>query len=434
MQGYVEDEPAARYLIEEKVGSGSYGCVYRVWDNIRKAPVAAKVLEEEVWIPVDRLDEEADETTISEMALRELSFLKILADAGTPCITRLLDFSFELGEHQALVAYMPLFCGDLSDALEDNNLTAHQRLGIGVDVLTAVAHLHAFRPAIVHRDIKPENVLLTEKKRGVLSDFGFACFEVSSPQEKCVGTEEERRAEERRVERKRRKEGSDNKSHSGILGTTTYIAPEVLRRTDQRPARDIWALGVLLLELLDNRRLDADSNREAFEEIPERLSALRDRGAPASLLRILRSFLKKSPRKRGTAVEALQALRANGYKLLERLPKEETTVSVASASLEGVPTEPWVALCKTTLGAEVSETMVAASLYAKLCPEIDNRSLAAIAAKVYEHSTRSDEDMAQKLDISIDLLEQAQETLLLRAKGCLLIPHIRILLKSLPRN
>ena len=418
---FMEGPPPAtieRYVIESKVGSGSYGCVFKVFDAIKKTSLAAKVLEEEVWIPVD--DPGEQETTISEMALRELSFLKILSEVGVPCVTRLLDFCFELGEHCAPVAIMPLFRGDLSDAIEQARLRRGERLAVGIDALTAVAHLHAFHPAILHRDIKPENILLTEKKRGVLADFGFACFET------CLDRSRETEEERRHRVRRRRKGGSKNLSHSGILGTTTYIAPEVLRRADQRPSRDLWSLGVMLLELALNRRLDADTNEEAFQEIRTLLASLKPRGGV--LLEIVTSFLMRKPERRMSAGDALLDLKRRGFKITEKLPKKQ---ELCHRQKQEVPEEVR-RLCREVLETGVEETQEAACIFSRLCPELDGRALAVVAAKVYEHRPRSDEDMVTRLGLSIDDLEAAQEAILIAARGCLLIPHLRRLLHAFP--
>ena len=414
-----------RYSIDCKLGSGSYGCVYRVHDHLKGGVVAAKVLEEEVWIPVSELHEEEEETTVSEMALRELSFLKLITDAKVPHVTRLLDFSFELGEHCAPVAYLPLFSGgDLSDAIEEARLGASERLSIGVDVLTAVAHLHAHRPPILHRDIKPENVLLTEKKRGVLADFGFACFE-GQPAEPPAD-EEERLARRRR----RRKGGSQNLSHSGVLGTACYIAPEVLRRADQHRSRDAWSLGVLLLELAENRRLDADRDAEAYEEIRGRLAA---REAQHGVhWRIIRSFLRRRASKRSSASEALSELRRQGVKGAEKPPAPQPPMGPRPQAVE---LDPRIrVLCSEVLQTGVPETPEAATLLARLCPEVSKSAVSAVAAKVHEHRCKSDEDMARRLGLTIDDLEGAQETLLKSTGGCLLVPHLLQKLNSFPRR
>lgn len=421
------DSPQAeeRYVVECKVGSGSYGVVYKVFDRITKTVRAAKVLQEEVWVPVDEPEEE-EETTISGMALRELSFLKLLADAKTPCVTRLLDFCFELGEHCAPVVILTLFeGGDLSDAIEAGLLGRGERLSVGIDALTAVAHLHSFRPAILHRDIKPENVLLTAKKRGVLADFGFACFEApAAPLEP---------PEERKLRlRRRRKGGSKNLSHSGVLGTLSYLAPEVLRRSDPRPSRDLWALGVLLLELGLNRRLDADSDAEAFREIRRLLEALKPPRGGGLLLEIVRSFLRTRPERRMEARDALMRLKRAGFTVSERLPQACPSGKPPQATRPPEVPEELRRLCQDVLETGVQETQEAAWLCSRLCPELEQRAAAAVAAKVYEHRPRSDEDMMARLGLSVEQLEEAQEALLVASGGCLLIPHLRGKLRTFP--
>ena len=462
-------DAAAKFEIHQKIGSGSYGSVYKAWDTRGQSFVAAKVLEEERWIPVSSLEEEPEETTISDMALREISFLRFITLCNVPCTTHLLDFAFEMGEHVALVLALPLLEGDLSDAIEKGApMPARQRLSIGLDVLCAVTHLHRLKPAVLHRDIKPENVLLTKEGRGVLSDFGFACFETAAAPE-----EQYDKKATKATNRRRRAEGSANKSHSGILGTSTYNAPEVLLRSDQRPSRDVWALGVLLLELLEWRRLDADTDREAFGEIRRRLAALRERSpVDRDLLCILSAFLNRNPSKRGTAEEAVQTLSALGYiqsapqkdvrqktakgvrsacrDFLQRrlsastvYKKEEETldtsdeVNPASSPRRDCPEEDvaWKEgeeELARSLRMQTRESVVAARLFDRLFPDLDRKALYVVAAKVYEHRALEDAEMTEILGIDIDLLEDVQEKLLVRTGGCLLIPHLRNVARALP--
>lgn len=462
----LQADAATKFEIHQKIGSGSYGRVYKAWDLRGQRFVAAKVLEEDRWIPVSSLEEEPEETTISDMALREISFLRFITLCNVPFTTHLLDFSFEMGEHVALVLALPLLEGDLSDAIEKGApMPAQQRLSIGLDVLCAVTHLHRLKPAVLHRDIKPENVLLTKEGRGMLSDFGFACFETAA----AFPEEEYDKKATKATNRRRRAEGSANKSHSGILGTSTYNAPEVLLRSDQRPSRDVWALGVLLLELLEWRRLDADTDREAFGEIRRRLSALRERSSvDRDLLCILSAFLNRNPSKRGTAEGAVQTLSALGYItsappknvhqktakgtrsacrdfLLRRLSvstdckKEEVTLDEAStapsscrdSSEEDSWKEGEEELARS-LQMQTRESVVAARLFERLFPDLDRKALYAVAAKVYEHRCLEDAEMTEVLGIDIDLLEDVQEKLLVRTGGCLLIPHLRNVARALP--
>ena len=88
------------------------------------------------------------------------------------------------------------------------------------ETLSIVKYLHSFEPKIVHRDIKPENLLLDEDMRIKLCDYGCACYFTSDSKLKTY------------------------------CGTPDYVSPEMLRKVGYDEKIDIWALGVLLFEML----------------------------------------------------------------------------------------------------------------------------------------------------------------------------------------
>ena len=91
------------------------------------------------------------------------------------------------------------------------------------EVISAIKYLHTRTPPIIHRDIKPENILLDQDGRCKLADFGWSNFE----------------------------EG--NKFRDTYCGTPEYLAPEMVTKSGHNESVDIWALGVLLFEMLTGR-------------------------------------------------------------------------------------------------------------------------------------------------------------------------------------
>ncbi|HYE97281.1 MAG TPA: serine/threonine-protein kinase [Planctomycetota bacterium] len=125
-------------------------------------------------------------------------------------------------------------------------------------VAEAVAHAHA--NGIVHRDLKPSNILAGADGRPVLTDFGLA-----------------------------RRQGTDTRTGGG---TAPYMAPEQVRGETAGPAADVWALGVLLYEILAGRRpFDGPSDAAIYERI------LRDDPAPLAgpLGAVAAKALRKDP-------------------------------------------------------------------------------------------------------------------------------------------
>jgi len=393
-----------RYEIESKINEGSFGIVLKVRDAGTGEVLVAKVFEEEEWVS---LSDDEEETTMSQTALREISFLHLLKRFDAPRVAEVFDFAFSLGDYSAPIVYMPLYRGDLSDAIEAHMLDPHQRFLIGCDVLCALAFLHATTPPIVHRDIKPENVFLDAEARGVLGDLGFACF-VDSLRRKA--SKKGRR--KRRTGRRAQGSSSSHASNSGTLGTVTYISPEAIRGAYPEASADIWAAGVMLLETMENRRLDADTDEEAFDLIRAKKKILDVR---CLLERLLKAMLAWKPRRRASAAFILASLRA--AQLLEGADAVAAP-QFAAPVLDDRDSES-VELCRR-LQAVVPETFLAARSYRGLASDIDPRLLAAVAAKVHEHRPLSDERMMELLELSVGALEVAQEELLRRTNGCLL--------------
>ena len=88
------------------------------------------------------------------------------------------------------------------------------------EVIEAVRYIHSFSPKIIHRDIKPENLLLDENYRVLLSDFGWSNFL------------------------------ADDEFRKTFCGTPEYLSPEMVKKEGHNEMVDIWALGVLMFELL----------------------------------------------------------------------------------------------------------------------------------------------------------------------------------------
>jgi len=413
----------SRYVVEEKISEGSFGVILRVREQNTGTILAAKVFEEEEWTtPSD--DEE--ETTMSPTALRELSFMQLLTRAGAPHVARVLDFAFELGEYMALTIFMPLYRGDLSDAIEDRRLGERARLCVACDVVKALAFLHECSPPIAHRDVKPENVLLDENDRGFLTDFGFACFTGDYfPGDRTREGRPKRRDERRRRKRRGRarpssasSSASSHPSHSGVLGTTTYIAPEVLADSYPHPSADAWALGVLLLELYENERLDADTDAQAVRLLARKRDRLEERFL---LQRLLRALLQEDPLKRQTVPKTLAKLRGAGLGCLKPFFREACPRPASFPEAEGLVVSPESERLCQELRAVVPETAQATELFCSKAPDMDPRVLAMVAAKVHEHRPRGDESMVLQMGLDIEALEDAQEELLRRTRGSLLM-------------
>ncbi|MEZ6187273.1 MAG: protein kinase [Planctomycetota bacterium] len=206
----VASEPAAPlrelgpFAVEAELGRGGMAQVYRV--RYRGQRLALKLLH----------DESPD---VRERLAREAELVGALEHPG---IVRLLGLGSVEG--RTFLLYELLEDAEtLDEAWRDLGLEA--RVELLLQIADAVGFAHS--RGIVHRDLKPENVLVDPQGRPRVIDFGLAW-----------------------------RGGRERLTHSGLqLGTQAYMAPEQFS-TDpelQRPAVDVWSLGVLLYEALTGR-------------------------------------------------------------------------------------------------------------------------------------------------------------------------------------
>ncbi|KAG6631307.1 calmodulin-binding receptor-like cytoplasmic kinase 2 [Carya illinoinensis] len=122
--------------------------------------------------------------------------------------------------------------GTLRDHLDDTlgkGLEIAERLEIAIDIAHAVTYLHNYTDhPIIHRDIKASNILITEKLRAKVADFGFARLGSLDPDATHVSTQ--------------------------VKGTAGYLDPDYLRTNQLTEKSDVYSFGVLLVELMTGRK------------------------------------------------------------------------------------------------------------------------------------------------------------------------------------
>lgn len=215
-----------RYRVDERVGEGGFGAVYRGHHLTLDVPVAIKVLRRVV---------ELDPGSRERLTRVFADEAKILARLRHPNVVSVLDFGAQdegdLGEVPWLVLE---WCeGEELGALVERRgpLAVDDAWAIMRPVIAAVAHAHA--RGIVHRDLKPSNVMLVRDDDDAVSprvlDFGIA--------KRVLGDAEA---------------GSGStRTGSGFMAfTPAYAAPEQLAGTRTGPWTDVHALGLVFTELL----------------------------------------------------------------------------------------------------------------------------------------------------------------------------------------
>jgi serine/threonine protein kinase len=292
-----ESRTIGRYRVRARIGRGGMGEVWSAWDATLKRDVALKVLRTDQQDPVAvaRFEREVRATT-------ELTH---------PNTVRVFDF----GATDDGISYyaMELLRGETLSQLQKREapLAPARVVWIATQVARALAEAHG--RGIVHRDIKPENVFLTnagdEADHAKVLDFGIA--RVTSAVETGL-------------------------TQTGVIGTPQYLAPELLLGEKATPRADVYALGVVMFQLLtgalpfaaeDARALllarlglDPRGVRELVPDVPE------------SLAEVVRQSLAREPNERLADGRALaDALVATGLLDGYRPPRSMPPQPIGSA-------------------------------------------------------------------------------------------------------
>lgn len=231
------------YVIEAPLGAGGTGSVWRARriDGRFEGVVAIKLLH------LSLIGQRG--------ALRFEREGAILARLAHPNIARLMDAGISVDGQPYLI--LELVPGERIDRYCDaRRLDVDRRLRLFGDVLAAVAHAHSH--LVIHRDIKPNNILVTADGTVKLLDFGIA--KLLEDDDALVDARDITRTGARAM-------------------TPDYAAPEQVRGEPVTTATDVYALGVLLFELLSGRHptasahaSPADAMRATLETEPGRLS------------------------------------------------------------------------------------------------------------------------------------------------------------------
>ena len=251
-------ENFGRYKILSELGRGGMGAVYLALDQQLGRKVALK-------IPLFR---EEDDAEAVERFYREARTMATVQHANLCPV-------FDVGRFEkwhfltmAFIEGQPLS----SKLKTEGVLPVPQALALLKTVATAVQKAH--QAGIVHRDLKPANIMLTHEDEPVIMDFGLA---------------------------RRRTPGEVELTHTGVVfGSPAYMAPEQVeaRHDDIGPATDIYALGVILYQMVTGRRPFEGSVASVFGQIvslkPTPPTKVRP-GLPPEIDAICMKAMSKSP-------------------------------------------------------------------------------------------------------------------------------------------
>ena len=250
-----------RFSIEERLGGGGFGTVYRAWDERLRRSVAVKVVESPG--EADRVAREAQ--AAARLAHRNIATLYELASDG---------------EHAYLVGEL-IEGHTVRELARDGGLSDRSVAEIGTGAAAGLAHAH--RAGVVHRDVKPENILVSDRAETKLVDFGIA-----------------------------RISGQETLTASGaVLGTLAYMAPEQADGLRPGPAADVYSLALTLYEIwTGSHPLTGDgpaATARAIGEPIESLGFMRP-DLPEELVTEIDACLDPDPEVRPLASELEQVL------------------------------------------------------------------------------------------------------------------------------
>jgi formylglycine-generating enzyme required for sulfatase activity/predicted Ser/Thr protein kinase len=212
-----------RYVILERLGRGGMGSVYAATDTKLERKVALKVLDA------------ADVGQDAAYKARLLREAKIAARVEHERIARVYD----VGDHEGVgFVEMEYVQGStLRTWMAGRRVSAAETVDIAVQIAEGLAALHA--SGVIHRDLKPENVMLTAQGKIKLLDFGLA--------RAAAAPSDHGPAAGRPV--------FDGASIAAASGTPGYMAPEQCAGKPIDERVDVFALGVILYELVTGERL-----------------------------------------------------------------------------------------------------------------------------------------------------------------------------------
>ncbi len=207
------------YLIEEKLGEGGMGVVYRARDEKLRRDIALKFLG---ILP-------SGSAVSHEKVLEEARAISAL---NHPNICTVYEVGETDGKPYIAMEYVegrPLSMEILSTGMSLDQVERY-----GMQLADALSHAHS--RGVIHRDLKAANVIVTPSGRLKVLDFGISRRIVAG------GGDETTRFDK-----------SWESQHT-FTGTLPYIAPEVLKGVEADERSDIWSLGVLLYEMAAGRR------------------------------------------------------------------------------------------------------------------------------------------------------------------------------------
>ncbi|MBI2330624.1 MAG: serine/threonine-protein kinase, partial [Chloroflexi bacterium] len=266
-------EKIGRYEIKGELGRGGFATVYRAYDPRFEREVAIKFLPPEL-IHSD-----------PQFRLRFQREAKIIAKLEHPSIVPVYDVGEENNQPYFVMRYMS--GGSLAERIRAHTFTVQEAVRIIEQIAPGLDEAHS--KGVVHRDLKPANILFTEKNIPLISDFGIAKFSQG--------------------------DATSNMTGSAIIGTPAYMAPEQASGDAIDGRVDIYALGVILYEMVTGKQpYTADTPlglaiKHVTEPVPRILEA--NPNLPGWMEKVISTAMAKNHDDRfSTSVELVETIKA----------------------------------------------------------------------------------------------------------------------------
>lgn len=327
------------YRIEEKLGEGGMGVVYKAQDTKLDRLVALKFLPEHVSASSADLERFTQEA-------------KAAAGLNHPNICTI--YGIEESDEKSFIV-MEFVEGKMLEEVK-STLSVKQSIDIGVQIAEGLAAAH--EKGIVHRDIKPENIMIRKDGRVLIMDFGLAKLRGAS---------------------RLTKEGS-------TVGTAGYMSPEQVQGQDTDHRSDIFSLGVILYEMFTGQlpfkgihetavsyeivNVDSPPMSAVKTEIPPELDAIvldclekdpRERTQAASQVALeLKRYGRESSRQRASRITAARPVASSSSSSSVQTPSED--------ELDVVTGRNWIFIGLTALAAIIIGFGLAYVMFARSAP------------------------------------------------------------------
>ncbi|KAI8609463.1 kinase-like domain-containing protein [Chytriomyces sp. MP71] len=276
-------DPTQVFELQQKLGEGSYGTVYRAVHQRTGTVVAVKIL------PVGGTD--------ITQSIKEISFM---TGIQSPYVVEY--YGSYLRDTELWIVMEFCGAGSVSDLMETCNMTlSEDQISVVCRyVLKGLAYMHGMRK--IHRDIKAGNILVNDKGESKLADFGVS-GQLSEATMK----------------------------RQTVIGTPFWIAPEVIQEVGYGTQADIWSLGITCIEMADGRPPYSDIHpMRAIFMIPSKPPPrLEDEERYSKVFRqFVARCLTKDPKLRPSAEELLND------SFLKRNPSTDSLASMILMALQ----------------------------------------------------------------------------------------------------